>query len=140
MLHTIITPMIRRVLIADFILFVLGFLAYIVQVVHSRKVYLLNPNELLYNNPTLVRIRNWRYGSAILNFGAAAVLAMIVMLIVSSYLRRVSEVLIWLETGFIIAWAITSYIKRHHVIDMVFSGICLTIFAAFFGIIFAHSN
>ncbi len=132
--------MIRRVIIADFILFILGFLAYIIQVAHSRRVFLLNPNELLYNHPTLVRVRNWRYGSAILNFGASAVLVMIVMLIVSSYLQKVSEILIWLESGFFIAWAITSYIKRHHVIDMVFSGICLTIFAAFFGIIFVYSN
>lgn len=140
MFHTHITPVIRRVMVADFILFLLGFLSYIVQVTHQRQVLVTNPNELIYNNPTLVRIRNWRYGSSILNFGAATVLAMIVMLIVSSYAIKVAEVLIWIETSIFIVWSLTSYFRRHHVIDMVFSLMCLSIFAAYFGMIFANSN
>jgi hypothetical protein len=63
---------------------------------------------------------------------------MIVMLIVIAYARKVAEV--WIETVFFIVWSITTYFRRHHVIDMMFSLMCLSIFAAYFGIIFANSD
>lgn len=130
----------RRFFIADFILFTLGFLSYIVQVVHSRKVLVLPSHEREYGSPTLVKVRNYKYGSSILIFGAAAVLSMIVLSIVSAFFQRTAEILLWLEMGFIVVWAIGSFIRRNHIFDMVFAFICLSLYCAYFGIVFSHTS